>query len=70
MKKVLFYVIGFNWLPIGVHYYWKSSSSDLQNDNIDSVNTKKILLTACDKLREDLKHKGIQLKVGNYVFSL
>nr|CAH0106077.1 unnamed protein product [Daphnia galeata] len=34
-----------------------------KNDKIDSVNTKKILLTACDKLREDLKHKGIQLKV-------
>ncbi|XP_046461967.1 probable cysteine--tRNA ligase, mitochondrial [Daphnia pulex] len=33
-----------------------------KGDKVDPMNTKKILLAACDNLREDLKLKGIQLK--------
>ncbi|KAI9550338.1 putative cysteinyl-tR synthetase [Daphnia sinensis] len=38
------------------------SNQQEKNDSADGVNTKKILLTACDRIREDLKLKGIQLK--------
>lgn len=38
------------------------SNQQGKDDSVDAVNTRKILLTACDRIRDDLKLKGIQLK--------
>ncbi|XP_057367259.1 probable cysteine--tRNA ligase, mitochondrial [Daphnia carinata] len=38
------------------------SNQQGKDDSSSTVNTRKILLTACDRIREDLKLKGIQLK--------
>ena len=40
-----------------------------QDEDADPLKTKQILLNACDRVREDLKLKGIQLKVSFFSFS-
>jgi hypothetical protein len=49
-----------------IKYIFQIEQSNFKGDKVDPMNTKKILLAACDNLREDLKLKGIQLKVLNF----